>query len=299
MAQRTDFLVIGSGVAGMWFALQAARLGKVTILTKAVQEESNSRYAQGGIAAVWSEDDDYDSHVRDTLIAGAGLCRREAVEVAVREAPARIRDLIDIGMRFTREHEHPEKYSLHREGGHSHRRILHAADLTGAELVRALAEACAAEPNVTILEHHVAVDVLTERWLARRQGRVPPEDDRVVGAYVLDTRSDEVEAWSARAVVLATGGAGKVYLYTTNPDVATGDGMAMAWRAGAKMANMEFVQFHPTCLYHREVTSFLISEALRGEGGRLILPNGRPFMQDYDPRADLAPRDIVARATTN
>ncbi len=296
MPRQTDYLVIGTGVAGMWFALQAAQHGQVTMVTKATREESNSRYAQGGIAAVWSDDDDFDHHVRDTLVAGAGLCRREVVELTVREGPARIRDLIDIGTRFTRHLADPDQYSLHREGGHSHRRILHAADLTGAELVRALVAACAAEPNITILERHVAIDLVTERRLARRRGDLPPEDDRILGAYVLDVEADLVEAWAARVVVLASGGAGKVYLYTTNPSIATGDGMAMAWRAGARMANMEFVQFHPTCLYHREVTSFLVSEALRGEGGTLILPDGRPFMQDYDPRGDLAPRDIVARA---
>ena len=296
MADRTDFLVIGSGVAGMWFALNAAKFGKVTIVTKAEREESNSRYAQGGIAAVWSPEDDYETHVEDTLVAGAGLCRREAVEVTIREAPARIRDLIALGTEFTRDHVDPEKYSLHREGGHTHRRILHAEDLTGAELVRALGVACEAEPNITILENHAAVNLITERWLERRKGAIPPEDDRVCGAYVLDLGDGEVRAIGARAVVLATGGAGKVYLYTTNPRVATGDGMAMAWRAGARMANMEFVQFHPTCLYNPQETSFLVSEALRGEGGKLILPDGRPFMADYDPRGDLAPRDIVARA---
>jgi len=296
MAERTDFLVIGSGVAGMWFALHAAKLGKVTIVTKAAREESNSRYAQGGIAVVWGEDDDYESHVRDTLIAGAGLCRREAVEQTVREGPARIRDLIAFGAQFTRRPDHPDEYSLHREGGHSHRRILHATDLTGAELVRALGEACAAEPNIRILENHIAVNLITENWLARREGEIPLEDDRVAGAYVLDLDADEVQAWSAPIVVLASGGAGKVYLYTTNPRVATGDGMAMAYRAGARMANLEFVQFHPTCLYHPKETSFLVSEALRGEGGKLILPDGYAFMADHDERKDLAPRDIVARA---
>jgi len=269
MTTKTDFLVIGSGVAGMWFALQASQHGKVAIVTKAQRSESNSRYAQGGIAAVWSEEDNYDNHVRDTLVAGAGLCRRDAVELTVREGPARIRDLIAFGTRFTRAEDDPEKYSLHREGGHSHRRILHAADLTGAEIVRALGEACAQHPNIIILENHVAVDLITENWLCRRLEEIPPEEPRVLGAYVLDLDADEVEAFSARAVVLAAGGAGKVYLYTTNPSVATGDGIAMAYRAGARIANMEFVQFHPTCLHHPKETSFLVSEALRGEGGKL------------------------------
>jgi L-aspartate oxidase len=296
LAQSTDFLVIGSGVAGMWFALQAARFGRVTILTKAAPQESNSRYAQGGIAAVWSEEDDFDTHVQDTLVAGAGLCRREAVEITVREGPARVRELIEFGAKFTTKHDDPTSYDLHREGGHTHRRILHAEDFTGQEMVRALGEACSEDPNIRILDHHLAIDLLTERWLARRQGELPPEDDTVIGAYVLDLATQEVEAWAAKVVVVATGGAGKVYRYTTNPDVATGDGMAMAWRAGARIANMEFVQFHPTALFHPREHHFLVSEALRGEGGKLILPDGQRFMPAVDPRAELAPRDIVARA---
>ena len=295
-AAHTDFLVIGSGVAGMWFALKAAKLGTVTILTKAEWNESNSRYAQGGIAAVWSEDDDHESHVRDTLIAGAGLCRREAVEQTVREGPAVIRELIQTGTEFTRRTENPDEYSLHREGGHSQRRILHADDMTGAEIVRALGAACDAEENITIHDHVAGIDLVTERWLAKRRQAIPPERDRVCGAYALDLRTGDVTVWSARAVVLATGGAGKVYRYTTNPDIATGDGMAMAYRAGATIANMEFVQFHPTCLFHPDEKSFLISEALRGEGGTLIDAEGERFMPRYDARAELAPRDIVARA---
>lgn len=296
MAYETDFLVVGSGVAGMWFALQAARYGRVTVVTKALPEQSNSAMAQGGIAAVWSADDRFDHHIRDTLVAGAGLCRREAVEQTVREGPARVRDLIEIGARFTRRSKRPDEYDLHREGGHSHRRILHADDLTGREIVRALHEACAEEPRIEILDHHVAVDLITDTWLARRAQQIPPDVDVARGAYVLDARSGGVQTISARIVVLATGGAGKVYMYTTNPPVATGDGMAMAWRAGARMANMEFVQFHPTCLYHPREHSFLVSEALRGEGGRLVLPDGSRFMPAYDARGELAPRDIVARA---
>jgi L-aspartate oxidase len=296
LAQSTDFLVIGSGVAGMWFALQAAKLGRVTILNKAAAQESNSRYAQGGIAAVWSEEDDFDTHVQDTLIAGAGLCRREAVEVTVREGPTRVRELIEFGARFTTKHDDPTSYDLHREGGHTHRRILHAEDFTGQEMVRALHAACIEDPNIQILDHHLAIDLLTQRWYSRRQGEIPPEDDTILGAYVLDAATNEVETWAAKVVVLATGGAGKVYRYTTNPDIATGDGMAMAWRAGARIANMEFVQFHPTALFHPREHHFLVSEALRGEGGKLILPDGYRFMPDVDPRAELAPRDIVARA---
>ena len=298
MAQATDFLVIGSGVAGMWFALQAAEQGRVTMVTKSEPLESNSRYAQGGIAAVWSSEDDFDSHVQDTLIAGAGLCRRDAVEQTVREGPARVRDLIEVGTRFTRRTDDPEAYDLHREGGHSHRRILHAEDFTGQEIVRALHLACAEHPNITVLDHHMAVDLVTARWLARRNGAIPPEDDVVYGAYILDLKAGAgaVEVHPARATVLATGGAGKVYKYTTNPEIATGDGTAMAWRAGARIANMEFVQFHPTALYHDKEHHFLVSEALRGEGGKLVLPDGTRFMPSVDDRAELAPRDIVARA---
>jgi L-aspartate oxidase len=293
MAAHADFLVLGSGVAGMWFALRAARTGTVRMITKRSADASNSSWAQGGIAAVWSAEDSYEQHIEDTLVAGAGLCRRDAVEVTVREAPARIRDLLSIGTKFTTEGDH---YDLHREGGHSHRRILHAADLTGQEMVRAQLEACRADPNIEILEDHCAVDLITHNWLARRTGQIPLEEDVVTGVYALDRTSRRVEALSAKVVVLATGGAGKVYLYTTNPGVATGDGVAMAWRAGARIANMEFVQFHPTCLFHPAERSFLISEALRGEGGRLLLADGTRFMSRYDERLELAPRDIVARA---
>ena len=226
MAVVTDFLVIGSGVAGMWFALQAARVGKVMIVTKANPQESNSRYAQGGIAAVWSDEDHHDHHVHDTLVAGAGLCRRDAVEQTVREGPDRVRDLIELGARFTRRSDDPSAYDLHREGGHSHRRILHADDFTGQELVRALYEACLEHENVTVLAHHLAVDLITERWLARREQQIPPATDRVLGAYVLDQRSGPgaVEVFTAKVTILATGGAGRVYQFTTNPKIATGDG---------------------------------------------------------------------------
>ncbi|MCB9678876.1 MAG: L-aspartate oxidase [Alphaproteobacteria bacterium] len=296
---RTDFLVIGSGVAGMWFALEACRHGKVTMITKTRPLESNSAYAQGGIASVWSEDDDPEFHIRDTLVAGAGLCRAEAVDQTVREGPIRVRELIERGAEFTRRQSNPDEYDLHREGGHSHRRILHAADFTGKEMVRALNQEVMEHPQIEFLDHHIAIDVLTRRWLARRLQQVPPEDDEAIGAYVLDTSRDEVELYAAKVVVLATGGAGKVYVYTTNPPIASGDGHAMAWRAGARMANMEFVQFHPTCLFHATENSFLISEALRGEGGKLIGPDGQRFMDRYDERAELAPRDIVARAIDN
>lgn len=298
LEKGTECLVIGTGAAGMWFALQASAFCRVTLITKTVAEESNSRYAQGGIAAVWDEDDSYENHVRDTLVAGAGLCRREAVEITVREGTERVKELIERGAQFTRQDDDPTAYDLHREGGHSHRRILHSADVTGAEIVRSLGEACRGNPNIEILDHCMAIDLITARWLARRREEIPPpvRDDRVLGAYVLDMKTGEVLTMSAKFVVLATGGAGKVYTFTTNPRIATGDGMAMGYRAGARIANMEFVQFHPTCLYHPKENSFLISEALRGDGGRLVLPDGTPFMKNYDEREDLAPRDIVARA---
>jgi L-aspartate oxidase len=293
---QTDFLVIGSGIAGLSFALRAARHGTVTVLTKTDPEESNSRYAQGGIAAVWSKDDDFASHIRDTLVAGAGLCRPEAVEQTVREGPARVQELIELGARFTLRDGGVEGYDLHREGGHSHRRILHADDMTGAELVRALLVACSQEPQIRMLDHHIAIDLITSGWLARRRQEIPPADPSVLGAYALDQRTGEVKVFGARFVLLATGGAGRLYRYSTNPRIATGDGVAMAYRAGARIANMEFVQFHPTCLHHPLKPSFLISEALRGEGGRLVHADGDRFMARYDERMELAPRDIVARA---
>ncbi|MGC6515604.1 MAG: L-aspartate oxidase [Myxococcota bacterium] len=296
MTVHTDVVVLGSGVAGLSFALRAAQFCRVVVLTKDKPEESNSRYAQGGIAAVWSEDDNYQNHIEDTLVAGAGLCRPDAVELTVREGPDRVRDLIAWGARFTRDHEDASRYDLHREGGHSHRRILHADDLTGAELVRALTKAAEEEPNITMLDHHMGINLVTRHRLARRQQRVPPADDRVLGCYVLNQHTGEVEVFASRFVVLATGGAGQLYQFTTNPTIATGDGMAMAYRAGARMANMEFVQFHPTCLHHERIKGFLISEALRGEGGRLVHANGQRFMAAYDDRMELAPRDVVARA---
>ena len=288
-----DVLVLGAGIAGLTFALKAAKHGSVRVVSKTGRYESNTAYAQGGIAAVWADDDTVEAHVQDTMVAGAGLCRREAVEQTVREASGRVRELIALGVQFSRSNE---AYSLHREGGHSARRILHAADLTGAEIVRALLAAVASEPNIELVENQIAVDLVTENSIARRMGKAPVVPDRVMGAYILDVATGRVNVEAARIVVLATGGAGKVYLYTSNPDIASGDGIAMAWRAGAQIANMEFVQFHPTILFHPHAKSFLISEALRGEGGILRLADGRPFMSKYDARQELAPRDIVARA---
>jgi L-aspartate oxidase len=285
--EQVDFLVLGGGVAGLSFALEASGHGSVLLLTKRNRSEGSTQYAQGGIASVLALDDEPELHVQDTLVAGAGLCNREAVEVTVREGPDRIRWLLSLGVEFDR--EAPDRLHLTREGGHSRRRIAHAKDATGREVERALLEACAAR-GIRIVEDQVAVDIVT----SGKVGLGGP--NRAIGAYVLDRASGEIAAVSARVVVLATGGAGKVYLYTSNPDVATGDGVAMAYRAGASVANMEFFQFHPTCLYHPQAKNFLISEALRGEGGILRNAAGEAFMPRYDARKELAPRDIVARS---
>jgi L-aspartate oxidase len=285
--EHVDFLVLGGGAAGLSFALEASDHGSVLVLTKRQRSEGSTQYAQGGIASVLADDDALDLHVQDTLVAGAGLCKQDAVEVTVREGPERIRWLLSLGAEFDREAS--DKLHLTREGGHSRRRIAHAKDATGREIERALLQACA-DRGVHIVEDQVAVDLVTSSKL----GMGGP--NRVLGAYVLDRASGEIVSLSAGVTVLATGGAGKVYLYTTNPDVATGDGVAMAFRAGAAIANMEFFQFHPTALYHPQAKSFLISEALRGEGGILRNAAGEAFMSRYDPRKELAPRDVVARS---
>ncbi len=290
--ERFDFLVLGSGVAGLSYALRVARHGTVAIVTKKESAESNTNYAQGGIAGVMDDEDSYQSHIADTLTAGAGLCDREAVEVVVREGPRRIRELMDFGARFTRENG---LLHLGREGGHSAHRIVHAADATGREVERALLAKVRAHPNIHIFEFHFALELITEHHLGQHVSRLRP-DMHCFGAYVLDEKADRVKTFLARATLLATGGSGQVYLHTTNPAIATGDGTAMAYRAKARIANMEFVQFHPTTLYHPEAASFLISEAVRGEGGLLLNRAGERFMPKYDPRAELAPRDIVARA---
>lgn len=292
--KRFDFLVLGSGIAGLFFALKVAPRGRVAIVTKKNRAESNTNYAQGGIAAVTSKEDTFDLHIKDTLIAGAGLCRESVVRTIVEEGPARIAELIELGMKFS-EREAPNEdggreLDLGKEGGHSKRRILHAKDVTGHEIERALLNAVAAQPNITIFENHLAIDLITSQKL----GYVG--ENRCLGAYVFDNKQQAVETFVAPTTLLATGGCGKVYLYTTNPDIATGDGVAMAYRAGAAVANMEFVQFHPTCLYHPKAKSFLISEAVRGEGGVLMSLDGVEFMDDYHPLKSLAPRDIVARA---
>jgi L-aspartate oxidase len=290
---ETDFLVIGGGIAGLIFAINAADAGgTVTVLTKGASGEANTAYAQGGIASVWSVDDSFESHIDDTLRSGAGLCNRHAVETIIRDGPAAVRELIALGTRFTRIEEGGEdEYDLGREGGHTHRRVLHAQDLTGREIMRALGEAASSRRNIRVLENRVAVNLLIEPGGTNGAGPT-----RCWGAYVLDRATLAVDKLIARATLLATGGAGKVYLYTTNPDIASGDGVAMAYRAGAPVANMEFIQFHPTCLYHPAAKSFLISEALRGEGAILRLPDGTAFMKRYHSDAELAPRDVVARA---
>ncbi len=292
MQRKVDFLVLGSGIAGLSYALRVADHGAVAVVTKGECAESNTWHAQGGIAAVMSPDDSFEAHVQDTLEAGAGLCDREVVEIVVREGPDRVRELMDLGAEFTRQNG---QLDFGREGGHSKDRIVHAADTTGREVERALIERVREHGNIEIFENHYALELLTEHHLGQRVTRVRP-DIHCFGAYVLDEDREQVVTFLSKVTLLATGGAGQVYRHTTNPAVATGDGMAMAHRAKARIANMEFVQFHPTSLYHPEADSFLISEAVRGEGGRLLTQDGSEFMRAYDERAELAPRDIVARA---
>src|SRR5271156_2574832 len=294
--KQFDYIVLGSGIAGLTFALKVAPRGRVAIITKKNRAESNTNYAQGGIAAVTSKEDSVEMHVRDTLESGAGLCHEDVVRTIIQEGPARIAELIELGMKFSeRETNGTRELDLGREGGHSKRRILHAKDVTGREIERALLNAIAAQPNIEIFENHFAIDLITSQKIQGQTGPSLP-DNRCLGAYVLDKGRNIVETFAARSVLLATGGCGKVYLYTTNPDIATGDGVAMAWRAGAAAANMEFIQFHPTCLFHPQKKSFLISEAVRGEGGKLVDASGREFMAKYHKLGALAPRDIVARA---
>ena len=290
--QHFDVLIIGSGLAGLTVALKVASEKKVCLVSKRKINDNSSSWAQGGIAAVLNNDDSIEAHIQDTLIAGAGLCDQEVTRQVASHARETVEWLIAQGVPFTREDD-GSGYHLTREGGHSHRRIIHAADATGKAVQKTLAEQVLSNPNITVLEDHIAVDLIT----SRKVGIGSPEDNaECLGAYVLDNKSGKVITIGAQNTVLATGGAGKVYLYTTNPDVSTGDGVAMAWRAGCRVANMEFVQFHPTCLFHPKAKSFLITEAVRGEGGILKLPNGSSFMHHYDERGELAPRDVVARA---
>ncbi|MDO8427450.1 MAG: L-aspartate oxidase [Deltaproteobacteria bacterium] len=295
MEIRSDFLVIGSGIAGLSFALKAAKSGTVALITKRDIKESATFYAQGGIASVSSKEDTFESHIKDTLDAGAGLCNREVAELVVKDAPARIQELMELGVKFSkRANGAAVELDLGKEGGHSKRRIVHAEDLTGKAVEEALVAAIRANPDIEVYENHIAIDLITHSKFVENIENIG--SDAVWGAYALNKSTGEVHTFLAKATVLATGGAGKVYLFTSNPDIATGDGIAMAYRAGANIANMEFVQFHPTCLYHSKAKSFLISEALRGEGGVLRLKDGAGFMEKHHPMADLAPRDIVARA---
>lgn len=287
-----DHVVVGSGLAGLTFALKAAHRGTVAVVTKRSRADSNTAWAQGGVACVTSSEDSVALHVRDTLVAGDGLCDEEAVRSILGEGPARIAELVALGMHFDERTMAggAKEPDLGREGGHSKRRILHARDATGYEIEKTLLAAVAAHPNITVLENHMAVDLITTGKLGYAM------QDACVGLYVLNAENGEVLALRTDVTVLATGGCGKVYLYTTNPDIATGDGIAMAWRAGAEISNMEFMQFHPTCLFHPMAKSFLITEAVRGEGGILLDFQGFRFMERYDGRLELAPRDIVARA---
>ncbi len=290
--QQHDVLIIGSGAAGLSLALKLADTANVAVLSKEALSEGATLYAQGGVSAVLDEHDSIESHVQDTLIAGAGLCDSDVVRFVVEQAHQSIDWLVDLGVDFTRSDADSgtnSPFHLHREGGHSHRRIIHAADATGKAIETTLESRVRQHPNIDLYEHHIAVDLITTNKLSK-------PGNRCLGAYALDIINNNVSVFSAKNVVLASGGAGKAYLYTSNPDGCTGDGIAMAWRAGCRIANMEFIQFHPTCLYHPMAKSFLISEALRGEGAKLVLEDGQPFMQRYDKREELAPRDVVARA---
>ncbi len=297
MRKRTDFLVIGSGIAGLTFALKAARYGKVTIITKSVIGDSNTKYAQGGIAAVFSEPDNFEKHIRDTLIAGDGICNEEVVRLVVQEAPARIQDLINLGVPFDKKKD--GTYDLAKEGGHTEYRILHAKDKTGEAIEATLIDKVKNDPNIEIFEHYFAIEILTQHHMGKEVKKNYP-GIKCYGAYVADLVNKTVFTFLSRVTVIATGGLGNVYLTTTNPEVATGDGVAMVYRAKGTIENMEFIQFHPTSLYDPEKKpSFLITEALRGYGAILKNISGEKFMSRYDSRGSLAPRDIVARAIDN
>jgi len=286
-----DVLVIGAGAAGLSLALSLAKHARVAVLAKSDLKEGSTLYAQGGISAVLDEKDTFDSHISDTLAAGAGICDENAVQFTVKNAKQAIDWLIENGVNFTtkKQADGTTQYHLTKEGGHSHRRVIHSADTTGQAIAESLENQARKNPNIELYENHNVVDLITSK-------KVGLGNNHCFGAYVLDRNQNKVVVFRSRFTVLATGGASKVYLYTSNPDVSTGDGIAIAWRAGCRVANMEFIQFHPTCLYHPNAKSFLISEAVRGEGGKLLLPDGSPFMHRFDSRGELAPRDIVARA---
>ncbi len=302
---NTDFLIIGSGVAGLTFALKIAKFGDVALVTKKGIMDSNTSHAQGGIASVFGELDSFDLHIQDTLASGDGLCNRDVVEMVVKNGPSRIRELIDLGVHFNlrdkkqSDSESPDfdaELDLGREGGHSQKRIVHAHDMTGREVERVLVDHVKNNDRIALFENHIAIDLITISTRMKRGIITTTHEDYCCGAYVLDSETNHVKTFCAKITLLATGGAGKVYLYTSNPDVATGDGIAMGYRAGATVANLEFVQFHPTCLFHPDAKNFLISEALRGEGAVLVDAFGSPFMEKYDAQKDLACRDVVARA---
>jgi L-aspartate oxidase len=299
---KTDILIIGSGIAGLMYALKVADTATVALVTKKEAMDSNTNLAQGGIASVFGGTDSFDLHIEDTLASGDGLCNRDVVDRVVKDGPGCITELMQMGVQFnlrSRKEDGsagPSDFDLGREGGHSRNRIVHAHDMTGQEVERVLLDRVRSHPHVTLYENHMAVDLITQSTRLRRGHVTTTHEDFCCGAYVLERSTRRVKTFAAKITLLATGGAGKVYLYTSNPDIATGDGIAMAYRAGATVANLEFVQFHPTCLYHLAAKNFLISEAVRGEGGILINEAGRPFMADYDPQKDLACRDKVARA---
>ena len=296
MEIQTDYLVIGTGIAGLSFALEAAKSGSVVIVTKKEMAEGATNYAQGGIASVFDSEDSFESHIKDTLESGDGLCRENIVRLVVENGPERIRELIAMGVRFTHQAGDEKILDLGREGGHSQRRIVHTKDLTGREVERILLERAQENENIRIYENHLAIDLITKSKMIKRGIVASESTETCWGAYVFDVDADCVITVLSRVTVLSTGGAGKVYRYTSNPDIATGDGVAVGYRAGVKVANMEFVQFHPTCLYHRAAKNFLISEAVRGEGGVLLDKGGTRFMEKYHPLKDLAFRDIVARS---
>ncbi len=301
MEYNFDFLVIGSGVGGLTFALKAAQYGSVAIVTKKEIATTSTAAAQGGVASVFGSVDSFDLHIQDTHAAGDGLCDEEVVEMVVKGGPDRIRELIDMGVQFNLRHEQENadeepKLSLGQEGGHSRKRIIHAQDMTGREIERVLVETVREHDRITVFEDHIAIDLITYSMRMKRGVVVTSHEETCCGAYVMSTADNAVHTFSAGITLLATGGAGKVYIYTSNPDIATGDGIAMGYRAGATVANLEFVQFHPTCMYHPDAKNFLISEAVRGEGGILLDARGNAFMEKYDPQKDLACRDVVARA---
>jgi L-aspartate oxidase len=305
MEMETDFFIIGSGIAGLSFALKVADFGSVVLVTKKEAVESNTNRAQGGIASVFGSLDSFDLHIQDTLAAGDGLCHRDVVEMVVKEGPDKIRELIALGVKFNVKEEadtcessisNDTDFDLGREGGHSQNRIVHAFDMTGKEVESVLLDRVKNHKNINLLEDHIAIDLITFSTRLKSEQITTSHEHYCCGAYVLDRETNQVKTIRAQITLLATGGAGKVYLYTSNPDIATGDGISMAYRAGASVANLEFVQFHPTCLYHPEAKNFLISEAVRGEGGILINASGNRFMEKYDPQKDLACRDVVARA---